>query len=54
VLIGLGGQAFVRNAQVAHFEGFVFVISLVVVLQGLLMLFALGRAGTGDARSRSV
>lgn len=54
VLIGLGGQAFVRNAQAAHFEGFVFVLSLIVVLQGLLMLFALGRVGSGGARSRPV
>ncbi len=38
VLIGIGGQAFFRNARAAHFEGFVFLISLVLVLQGMLML----------------
>lgn len=43
VLIGLGVQAFFRNAQAAHFEGFVFVISLVLVVQGALMLSTLGR-----------
>jgi hypothetical protein len=51
VLIALGGQAFFHNARSAHFEGFVFVISLVLVLQGLLMLASLGRANTGSARS---
>jgi hypothetical protein len=43
-LIGIGGQAFVRNARSAHFEGFVFLISLALVLQGLLMLLSLGRS----------
>jgi hypothetical protein len=43
VLIGLGGQAFFHNARAAHFEGFAFVISLLLVLQGLLMLGTLGR-----------
>jgi hypothetical protein len=38
VLIGIGGQAFVRNARAAHFEGFVLVISLALVAQGLQML----------------
>ncbi len=42
VLIGIGGQAFIRNEHAAHFEGFVFVISLALVLQGLLMLTVLG------------
>ena len=51
VLIALGGQAFFHNARSAHFEGFVFVISLVLVLQGVLMLATLGRANTGGARS---
>ena len=37
-LIGIGGQAFVRNARAAHFEGFVLVISVALVMQGLLML----------------
>ena len=42
-LIGLGAFSFLRNARAAHFEGFVFVISIVLVLQGLLMLVTLGR-----------
>ncbi len=42
-LIGLGVFSFLRNARAAHFEGFVFVISIVLVLQGLLMLVTLGR-----------
>jgi hypothetical protein len=50
VLIGVGGQAFFRNARAAHFEGFVFVISLVLVLQGVLMLATLGRAGGASMR----
>jgi phosphatidylserine synthase len=49
-LIGLGGEAFLHNARSAHFEGFVFVISLVLVLQGVLMLTTLGRAPGGGAR----
>jgi hypothetical protein len=44
VLVGVGGEAFVRNARAAHFEGFVLVISLALVLQGALMLMTLGRA----------
>jgi len=51
VLIGIGAQAFLRNARAAHFEGFVFIISLVLVLQGLLMLVTLGRARGTSARS---
>ena len=42
-LIGLGVFSFLRNARAAHFEGFVFVIAIVLVLQGLLMLATLGR-----------
>ena len=42
-LIGLGVFSFLRNARAAHFEGFVFVIAIVLVLQGLLMLITLGR-----------
>jgi phosphatidylserine synthase len=38
VLIGIGGQAFVRNARATHFEGFVLVISVALVVQGLLTL----------------
>jgi len=44
VLIGLGAQAFFRNASAGHFEGFVMVISLLLVAQGLLMLCAIGWA----------
>ena len=44
VLIVFGAQAFFRNAYAMHFEGFVFVISLLLVLQGVLMLTTLGRA----------
>jgi hypothetical protein len=42
-LIGLGVFSFLRNVRAAHFEGFVFVIAIVLVLQGLLMLATLGR-----------
>ena len=42
-LIGFGVFSFLRNARASHFEGFVFVIAIVLVLQGLLMLLTLGR-----------
>lgn len=42
-LIGLGAFSFVRNARASHFEGFVFAIAIVLVIQGLLMLVTLGR-----------
>jgi hypothetical protein len=38
ILIGIGGQAFLRNARAAHFEGFVFLISAALLFQGVLML----------------
>jgi hypothetical protein len=47
-LIGIGVEAFLRNVRSPHFEGFVFVISLVLVLQGLLMLITLGRRGAAS------
>jgi hypothetical protein len=47
-LIWFGGSSFLRNAHSAHFEGFVFVISLVLVLQGLLMLVTMGRTNGRD------
>ena len=48
VLIGLGGVAFFHNTHSAHFEGFILVIGIVLVLQGVLMLATLGRTrGTG-------
>jgi len=50
-LIGIGGHAFLRNARAAHFEGFVLLISLIFVLQGLLMLIFLGRSGERESRS---
>lgn len=43
VLIGIGGQAFFRNARAAHFEGFVFLISTALLLQGALMLLSCAR-----------
>ena len=49
-LIGIGGQAFLRNARAAHFEGFVLVISVALVMQGLLML-ASGMGRSARARS---
>jgi hypothetical protein len=46
VLMWIGGQAFVRNARAAHFEGFVLVISVALVIQGLLMMVSgIGRKG---------
>jgi len=42
-LMGFGAFSFARNARAAHFEGFVFIISIVLVVQGLLMLMTLGR-----------
>ena len=47
-LMGLGVFSFVRNTRAAHFEGFVFIISIVLVLQGLLMLTTLGRQSGPD------
>lgn len=43
-LIAIGVQAFIHNALSAHFEGFVFIISLLLVFNGALMFAALGRA----------
>jgi hypothetical protein len=53
VLIGLGTQAFIHNLRAAHFEGFVLIIAFVLVLEGVLMLATLGRAGRGQARLQS-
>lgn len=39
----IGVLAFLRNMHASHFEGFVFVISLLLVLQGLIMFATLGR-----------
>lgn len=38
---------FIRNAASPHFEGFVMIISLVLTLQGVLMLIALGSESRG-------
>jgi hypothetical protein len=43
VLIGFGVLSFLHNARAPHFEGFILVISIVLVVQGLLMLVTLGR-----------
>jgi uncharacterized protein involved in response to NO len=48
LLILFGALAFFQNAGSAHFEGFVFVISLLLMLQGVLMLLTLGRIVPGD------
>lgn len=42
ILIGIGGQAFLHNARAAHFEGFVFLISVALLFQGVLMLLRRG------------
>jgi hypothetical protein len=39
LLIAIGGHAFLRNVRATHFEGFAFLISLALVLQGVLLLF---------------
>lgn len=53
-LMGLGVFSFARNARAAHFEGFVFIISIVLVVQGLLMLTTLGRhSGPGRIVARA-
>jgi hypothetical protein len=55
VLIGLGVYSFLRNAHATHFEGFVFIISIVLVVQGGLMLLTLGRRqGAGQAASGGI
>jgi hypothetical protein len=43
VLVGIGGKSFFHNVHAVHFEGFVSVISLILVLQGLMMLAFMGR-----------
>ena len=37
VMIYVGVQAFIHNARSAHFEGFAFIISLLLIVQGALM-----------------
>ena len=50
LLIGVGGEAFLHNATADHFEGFAVVISVVLLLQGTLMLITLCRPAKGNAR----
>ena len=50
-LIVLGATAFLQNARAVHFEGFVMVISLLLVAQGVLMLATMGRKGGGSRPS---
>lgn len=42
VVIYIGAQAFIHNARSVHFEGFVFIVSLLLIVQGALMLATLG------------
>jgi hypothetical protein len=41
----LGAATFYQNAHSAHFEGYIFIVSLLLVAQGLLMVLTLGRGG---------
>ena len=43
-LIGVGVSAMVQLARATHFEGFVLVIAVALILQGVLMLTTLGRS----------
>ena len=47
-LIVLGATAFLHNERAAHFEGFVMVISLLLLTQGELMLATMGRRNNGQ------
>lgn len=47
VLMGVGGAAFWQNVRAAHFEGYIFMISVALVVQGVLMLIVLGRSRGG-------
>jgi hypothetical protein len=44
VLLSIGGKSFIHNVHAVHFEGFVSVISLILVLQGVMMLAFMGRS----------
>jgi hypothetical protein len=50
LMILLGANTFFGNAHATHFEGFVFVISLLLMAQGVLMQLTLGRSGKDDLR----
>lgn len=49
-LIAFAVQAIIRNLHLMHFEGFVLLISLALVLQGILMLASLGRDTVNTGR----
>ncbi len=49
-LIAVAAQALIHNSRSAHFEGFVLLISLALILEGILMLLSLGRPGNGPHR----
>jgi hypothetical protein len=51
-LIGIGVFAFVRNAMAEDFEGYIMVISFALILEGLLMLAALGRQQSPPKHAR--
>lgn len=42
VLLWIGAQAFAENLSGLHFEAFAFILSIIVFLQGALMLVTLG------------
>jgi hypothetical protein len=50
-LILIGVLAFFRHVHSAHFEGFVFLIAFLLVLQGALMFVTMGREGGGNTPS---
>ena len=50
-LILIGILAFLRHVNSSHFEGFVFVIALLLVVQGVLMFATMGRADGGSKGS---
>ncbi len=49
LMILFGGLMFFENAHAAHFEGFVFVVSLALMLQGVVMVLTLGRTVENDS-----
>lgn len=58
-LVAIGAQALLHNGRSAHFEAFVLLISVELIVQGALMLLSLGRisgsshpAARGKSRSQ--
>jgi hypothetical protein len=49
-LIAVGAQTLIQNTHSPHFEGFVFLISVAITVEGALMLLSLGRSGEGTHR----